>query len=383
MTARAWETAEGAALAIPHHIETPSLVVDLPRVRENLDDMARFAQAAGVDLAPHVKTHRSVEFARMQIESGANRLCVAKLSEAEHFIDAGFDRLVMAYPIAGDDKYERAKRLIPRADLRLSVDSLDAARGLSRSLSGSSLKAEVLLQIDTGFHRTGVLPEPAVGLVRELVQLENLRFKGLITHEGHAPGAGSTEALARTAREAGVVIADLAEKLRLLGIAVDSVSVGSTATVKHSATSGVTEIRPGIYPFNDYGQVYIGTVGIERCAARVVSTVVSHAAPDRAIIDAGSKALSQDQLSIWDEDTEPLHGLIIGHPGWKLRRLSEEHGWLQWEGEGQPTYLEIGSKVQILPVHICSVFHVLGEAEIVEEGEHVGTWASTARGLSK
>ncbi len=383
MTIRTWETADGAALIIPDHIETPSLVVDLARVKNNLEDMARFARAAGVTLAPHVKTHRTIEFARMQIDSGATRLCVAKLSEAEHFIDAGFDSVVMAYPIAGEQKYERAKRLLPRADLRLSVDSLQAARELSRALAGSGLRADVLLLVDTGFHRTGVPPETAVPVARELAAVEGIRFKGLITHEGHASVTGSPEAVATAAKKAGDLMADLAEQLRRLGIPVDSVSVGSTATVKHSTTPGVTEIRPGIYAFNDYGQVHMGIVGIDRCAARVLSTVVSHAAPNRAIVDAGAKVLGQDQLSIWGEHSSPLHGLVIGHPGWRLRRLSEEHGWLQWEGHGRPTRLEIGRKLQILPIHICSVFHELGEAEIIENGTHVATWTSTARGLSK
>ncbi len=380
---RTWETADGAALLVPNDIETPSLVVDLPRVRANLGDMAQFAEKAGVALAPHVKTHRTIEFGRMQMESGASRLCVAKLSEAEHFIEAGLDTLVMAYPLAGEEKYERAKRLILRADLRLSIDSLESARRFSRSLAGTGIEASVLLLVDAGFHRTGVPLEAAVASAVELARLDSIRFTGLITHEGHAAGAGSREAIETKARQTGESLARLATELRSVGVPVDCVSVGSTATVKMSATPGVTEIRPGIYPFNDYGQLYLGTVGIDRCAARVVSTVVSHAAPDRAIIDAGSKSLSQDKLSIWGESDESSHGLVIGHPGWKLQQLSEEHGWLQWAGSGQPTKLEIGQKLQILPVHICSIFHELGEAEIVEGGQHVDTWKSTARGFSK
>ena len=116
-------------------------------------------------------------------------------------------------------------------------------------------------------------------------------------------------------------------------------------------------------------------------AAQMKAATPIHA--DRALIDAGSKSLSQDQLSIWGGEPDSVHGLVIGQPGWKLRRLSEEHGWLHWEGGSAPSSLEVGQRLQILPVHICSVFHVLGEAEIVEGGEHVGTWVASARGLSK
>lgn len=383
MSERNWEVAEGAALDIPEGLETPSLVVDLDRVKQNLDEMAAFARAHNIDLAPHVKTHRSVDFARLQVDSGAARLCVAKLSEAEHFVDAGFDKLVMAYPIAGEEKCARAANLVSRADLRLSVDSVAGARGLGIALAAEGQSADVLLLIDTGFHRTGVAPESAIAIARSITNIEEINFRGIITHEGHAASAGSAESVRVAAIEAGETMARVAEELRAEGINVDIVSVGSTTTVRHSATPGVTEIRPGIYAFNDYGQVYVGTVGIDRCAARVQTTVVSHVEPTRAIVDAGSKALSQDQLTIWGDDSDNSHGLIVGHPGWKLRRLSEEHGWVEWEGTGEPTELQIGQKIQILPVHICSVFHALGEAEVVSNGEHIGTWVSTARGLSK
>lgn len=383
MRGQSWELAEGAALDIPAELETPSLVVDLDRVRENLVEMAQFAKMHDLELAPHIKTHRSIEFAQLQVDSGATRLCVAKLSEAEHFVDAGFDKQVMAYPIAGEEKYLRASKLVSRADIRLSVDSLAGARGLGSALRAESRNADVLLLIDTGFHRTGVSPESALAIAKQIHDIKGITFRGIITHEGHAAGAGSAESIREAAIKAGETMAGVAEKLRAQGINADVVSVGSTATVNYSATSGITEIRPGIYAFNDYGQVDVGTVGIHRCAARVLATVVSRAEPTRAIIDAGSKSLGLDQLTIRGDDNDPTFGLVVGHPGWKLRRLSEEHGWLEWEGAGRPTGLEVGQKLQILPVHICSVFHSLGEAEVVKNGEHIGTWISTARGLSK
>ena len=383
MSTPTWETAPGAGIEIPDEIETPSLVIDLPRVRQNLEDMASFAKLNGVALAPHVKTHRTIEFAQLQSDYGAERLCVAKLSEAEHFVDAGFSHLVMAYPLAGTDKYQRAIRLLERAELTVSVDSREAAVGFSHALSHAGVDAGVLVVVDTGFHRAGVTPEEAVGLAGLLSGLDGINFQGIITHEGHASVVGTPEAIRAKSELAGDTMAAVADKIRDTGIPVETVSVGSTATVKYSTRPGVTEIRPGIYPFNDLGQLSIGTVGIDRCAARVVTTVVSHASPDRALIDAGSKTLSQDQLSIWGGDDASVFGLVVGQPGWRLHRLSEEHGWLRWGGDGSPSPLEIGSRLQILPVHICSVFHGVGEAEIVEDGRSIARWTATARGLSK
>lgn len=378
-----WEMAAGALIEVPDSIETPALVVDLDRVRRNLAEMSEFADASGAELTPHVKTHRTIEFAQMQVDAGSARLCVAKLTEAEHFVDAGFENLVMAYPIAGTDKYLRAAKLVTRADIRLSVDSHEAARGLSQVFAEERVETDVLVIVDTGFRRTGVAPQAVLPLAREIHELEGLRLKGIITHEGHAAGAGTPEDIQKVSAAAGEQMADIARAIRAEGLNCDVVSVGSTATVKYSATPGVTEIRPGIYAFNDYGQVSKGTVPIDRCAARVLATVVSHAEPGRAIIDAGSKTLSQDRLSIWGDQEDSSHGLIIGHPGWKLTALSEEHGWLEWAGNGAPSPLPIGEKVQVLPVHICSVFHEMGRAEVIEDGAHTGTWESTARGLSR
>ena len=378
------ETAPGAALAIPEDVETPSLVVDLARVRVNLEDMATFADSVGVALYPHVKTHRTVEFARMQVDAGAAGLCVAKLSEAEVFVDAGFTDLVMAYPIAGEDKHRRAMRLGERAKLRLSVDSLEGARAFSGSLVKSGAAADVLLEVDTGFLRSGADPEMAPGMAREIAGLPGIRFRGIITHEGQAAGGENRAAIETAAVAAGEIMVRVAAEIRAMSIDVDTVSVGSTSTAKATTTvSGITELRPGIYAFNDYGQVIAGTVGVDRCAARVVATVVSHAAPDRAIVDAGSKSLGQDLLGIWFRDAAPGHGLVIGHPGWRLISVSEEHGWLRWDRDGPPTPLDVGVRVQILPNHICSAFHVLGESVIIDEGEHVDTWVATARGCSK
>lgn len=379
-------TRPAGMLDIPESIDTPSLVVDLALVRDNLDGMAAFAAKAGVALSPHVKTHRTPEFARMQQERGVTSLCVAKLSEAEAFLDAGFKDFVVAYPIATELKFDRAKRLIRRgARVRFSTDDLGAAESFARSLLRDGLSADLLVIVDTGYERCGVDPDASVELAAQLAGLEGVRFKGILTHEGHAVGAPGDEGLRAASRDAGTQMHRAAQAIRARGIAVDTVSVGSTATTKHTVSvDGITEVRPGIYPFNDLGQLRRGTVSIEQCAARVLATVVSHPAPDRAILDAGSKSLGQDLLGIWFADGDTDHGLVLGLPeGWRLHQLSEEHGWLRWKGGGDPPPLRIGQRVQILPNHICSVFHALGESMVVERGKHVATWTSSIRACSQ
>jgi D-serine deaminase-like pyridoxal phosphate-dependent protein len=382
-TATPVELAPGALLEIPPEIDTPALVVDLDRLRVNLDAMAAHARSAGVDLYPHVKTHRTLQYAQMQLDSGAKGLTVAKLSEAEVFIDGGFRELLMAYPLAGGQKIRHALALTERAHLRLTVDSLAAAAEVSSAFAAAGRSAEVMLKIDSGLHRAGVLPEDAPAFVRALAGLPGIRFRGSLTHEGHVSQIGDRARREQAAVGIGEMMAGLAVELEAAGTPAEIVSVGATPSAMFATRPGVTESRPGIYAFNDASQVNLGVVGMERCAARVVATVVSHAAPDRALIDAGAKSLGMDRLSAWNDGDAGLHGLVCGHPGWDLYRLSEEHGWLRWVGDGAPSPLAIGERVQVLPVHICAAFHVLGESVAVEAGRVIGRWAGVARGSSQ
>ena len=136
-----------------------------------------------------------------------------------------------------------------------------------------------MLKIDSGLHRAGVLPDDAPAMARELVRLSGIQFRGILTHEGHVSMMGDRQQLERAAVGVGDLI-ELAATLAEQGTPAEIVSVGATASALLATRPGVTEVRAGMYAFNDASQVNVGTVGIERCAARVVATVVSHAAPD-------------------------------------------------------------------------------------------------------
>lgn len=374
-----------ALLGIPPEIDTPSLVIDETRLRANLADMQGFAKANGVDLVPHVKTHRTPQIALMQSEYGARALCIAKLGEAEILRDHGLDRFVVAYPTVGDAKFERAARLLDQGvQLLLCVEDAEVAAALSAVMVRHGLAVDTAIIVDTGYHREGIEPARVADFAAAIAPLPGLRLRGLLTHEGQAYGQPELAGLRQEATSAGEAMVRLAGQIRQRGIEVDLVSVGSTGTARYSAAvPGITQVRPGIYPFNDYGQVLRGIVGLDRCAARVVATVVSASAPGRALVDAGSKSLGQDKLSIHVPGSPDVHGLLCDLPGWELHALSEEHGWLRWAGAGAPTPLKVGHRVQILPNHICSAFHVLGESVVVDDGRVVGTWIATARGASR
>jgi D-serine deaminase-like pyridoxal phosphate-dependent protein len=345
--------------------------------------MSGEAARLGVDLYPHVKTHRTMEYAQLQIDSGARGLTVAKLSEAEAFIDGGFRELLMAYPIAGEAKIRRAVDLTSRAHLRLTVDSLEAASALSGAFAEVGRRAEVMLAVDTGSHREGLAPTDVPAFVRQLVMLPGIEFRGILTHEGHVYTVEDPAAREAVAHVVGDLMAQLAAELAEQGTPAEIVSTGTSPTATQAARPGVTEIRPGSYAFYDATHLRLGAVGIERCAVRVLATVVSHPAPDRALIDAGSKALGADVLRNWRDGDPWRHGIVIGRPGWDLYQLSEEHGWLRWIGGGTPTPLAIGETLQVLPVHVCAVFHIMGSSYAVEDARLVGHWSSQARDRSQ
>lgn len=371
-------------LDLPAGIETPQLVVDRERLDRNLTVMARFAEQRGIGLAPHAKTHKIPEIGHMQMTAGAVALTVAKLGEAEAFHASGLDDFVLAYPMVGADKSRRAMQLARTARLVLGIDSWAGAASLGEVARRENQVAEVAILVDTGLHREGLRPDDARALASELRHLDGVRLRGILTHEGHAYRTGDVDEARRLGHEVGQEMVELARSIRAMGCDIDTVSVGSTPTATLTTeTEGITQARPGIYAFNDLSQVLRGTAQLAQCAARVVATVVSHAASDRAIIDAGSKALSSDALAaVYPTDLRRF-GLVAGLPGWSLVGLSEEHGWLQWTGKTAPVPLTVGQQVQILPNHICPVFHALGDCLMVAGGEHDVTLKGIPRGSGR
>lgn len=329
-------------------LATPAVLVDLDVLELNIARMAAQAREAGVRLRPHAKTHKCPQIGRLQRAAGAWGLSVAKVGEAEVFADAGFDDLFVAYPVVGQDKGRRLLALADRVRLAVGVDSVEGARTLAMPFRAARRTLDVLLKVDVGYGRVGVLPEHAVELARQIVDVPGLRLRGVFTHAGHGYLAETKAAIGEIATQEGGRLATTATDLRAAGLPVEEVSVGSTPTAALAMrVPGVTEGRPGNYVFHDASQVALGTCGIEDCALTVVATVVSVPAPDRAVVDAGSKTLSSDPL-------RPRPGGYGQLPGRRSRieKLSEEHGVVAVaEGES----FRVGERVRILPNHACVV----------------------------
>lgn len=334
------------AAAAPY--TTPLAVVDETVMQANISGMQRLANTVGAALRPHAKTHKSARVARLQLQAGARGLTVATLREAEYFEQAGIADLLLVHPPVGTPKKKRLAALAERVSrLTVAIDSLEAALQLPQTV-------ELLWEVDTGHHRLGTFPgAPTVEAVKRLVDhLGSERFKGLLTFPGHVYQKATREERREIAHEEIGLLRETADLLRGQQIEVRELSVGSTPTaVFATEVQQMTEMRPGVYVYGDANQVTLGSKSLDECALGVVATVVSTPARDRAVIDAGTKALSVDAV---------VPGLIgfgkvINHPDLVLERLSEEHGVLVSKAE---TGLHIGERVIVIPVHCCTTVNL-------------------------
>jgi D-serine deaminase-like pyridoxal phosphate-dependent protein len=335
-----------------NQLDTPALLVDLDRLETNIARMAAFAREHGVLLRPHAKSHKSAGIARRQIDAGAVGLTVAKLDEAEAFLDAGFTDLFIANEVVGMHKWERLVRLAQRGTVAIGIDDIGAARGLADVAQAQSVVVDVVIEIDSGLHRAGVLPgEAALRLAEAVSAQRGVRLRGVFTHAGHAYGAHSPEEVRRIGELEGAAVVETANLLRTHGIACPVVSVGSTPTaLSAGAVPGVTEMRPGNYVFYDRMQLGLGSANTRDCALSVLATITSRPTADRAIIDAGSKTFALDRGAHGMETVQGFgedltHGLVIDH-------LSEEHGIIvRAEHQSDPS---VGDRLRFLPNHACT-----------------------------
>jgi D-serine deaminase-like pyridoxal phosphate-dependent protein len=356
-------------LAAAEVYETPLAVVDVAAMERNLARMAGRAGAAGVRLRPHAKTHKSALVAQRQLAHGSAGLTVATLKEAEVFAGAGVRDLLVAHPPVGEAKLRRLAALAGRID-RLAV-SLDDV-GVAVSLPGG---VEVLWEVDTGLGRLGTEPgRSTVDAVQRLVEaLGADRFRGLLTHAGHAYAATDRAGRSQVAEQEWRGLVESAEALRALGIDVRELSVGSTPTAEFVPVGrGVTEMRPGTYVYGDANQVALGSMAVDDCALAVVATVVSTPAPGRVVIDAGSKALSADLRVPGLEG----HGLVPGR-GLLLARLNEEHAIVTGP---ETAGLHLGDRLLVIPAHVCTTVNLHPAVLMVPEAGEPSWDPVAARG---
>ncbi|MBP6775158.1 MAG: alanine racemase [Gemmatimonadaceae bacterium] len=354
-------------------LETPVPVVDLDRMALNLDRMAAYATLHGLQLRPHVKTHKSPRIAAEQLRHGAVGLTCATLREAEVMSEV-CDDLLVAYPPVGAARLERLARLPHDVRVGVAADDAAALTALSVAAKLGRRTFDVYVEADLGMHRVGVAsPEKAVALARAISDSSHLSFAGLLFYPGHIRH-GVDQQSAPLAQ----LNADLARFTGALtdaGLAPPVVSGGSTpAAWRMHEVAGVTQVRPGTYVYNDRTTAMIGACDWDDCALTVLATVVSVAVKGQAVIDAGTKSLGREPLRAEGDG----FGAVLEHPEVVVSRMSEEHGVLDLsKTDWRP---RLGDQVRIVPNHVCIVVHLFDEI-IGVRGHAVETrWPVAARG---
>jgi D-serine deaminase-like pyridoxal phosphate-dependent protein len=344
-------------------LDTPAVLVDLDIAEANIDRFQKHCDAHGLKLRPHIKTHKLPRLARRQIAAGAIGITCQKVSEAEAMIaEGGVEDVLLTYNILGEAKLARLRGLAGRVRLTVVCDNGAVAQGLSAAFRDAPEPLSVLVECDTGAGRCGVqTPEAAAELAAALDRLPGLRLAGLMTY----PPVG---------REAHVQdwLSRAAALCQAQGLTVSVISNGGTPGMWQAQdVPAATEYRAGTYIYNDRSLQARGLCDWSDCALTVLATVVSVPAPDRAIVDAGSKVLTSDLLGLEG------FGHVLGRPDIAITALSEEHGTLSAPQIG----LEVGDRLRIVPNHACVVTNMLDRVELIRGDSWEATAPVAARGL--
>ena len=344
-------------------LETPVPLIDIDIVDRNLRRWQKRCDDLGIANRPHIKTHKLVPLAKYQIALGAKGVTVQKLGEAEAMADGGIADILLTFNIVGASKLRRLANLAKRVDISVVADNPVVVSGLGEAGRAAGRDIPVLVECDTGAGRNGVLtPQAAAVLARDIDATAGVVYRGLMTYP--TPGT----------RLAGAAFFDEARDLiAQAGLTTEVVSTGGSPDMWNDEGLGVaSEYRAGTYAYFDRSLVVRGSCDWEDCATSVLSTVVSRPTPERALIDAGSKALTMDLMGLTG------YGVVHDLEDAPLYSLNEEHGYLDISGlDAKPA---VGDLVRVTPNHVCPVSNLFDRVVFVRGEEVLGAVKVDARG---
>ena len=363
-------------------LETPCLVLDRTRLQRNLARMRAVVRRHGVAFRPHLKTAKSAVIGRLAVEGEFGGITVSTMAEAEYFAAHGFRDLTLAAGIT-PRKLARVTDLVNQG-IEVTVVSDDP--DMASVIGNQATEIRALVEIDSGERRGGVDPESGALLV--IARALGSKLAGVLTHGGHSYGGRSVLAMKRIAEEERSAAVTAANRLRGAGLSCDTVSVGSTPTAIHGERmDGVTEIRAGVYMFQDLFQAEIHSCGREDIALTVLASVIGRRpGENRVLLDAGALALSKDRSTentsrdagfgvVWGLDGRPVFGEC------RIEKVYQEHGIAAGDGPLPFDRLQVGARVRVAPNHACLTaaaydrYHVVdGGEEIVDVWHRVNGW---------
>ncbi|MCB1491604.1 MAG: alanine racemase [Rhodobiaceae bacterium] len=364
MTARDIETYFDIEPVDEALLETPVPVVDLEIAERNIRRWQARCDALGIANRPHIKTHKLVGMAKFQLDVGAKGITVQKLGEAEVMADAGITDMLMTFNVVGEPKLRRLAKLAKRTDISVVADNPVVVAGLGRAGRDAGREISVLVECETGAGRNGVQsPAAAAELASLIAATDGVRYGGLMTYP--APGMRA---------QAAAFLTEARDLIAAAGLQTRVVSTGGSPDMwSDEGLEVATEYRAGTNVYCDRAMIAFGACGTADCAVRVRSTVVSVPTPDRAILDAGSKALTSDLSGQTD------FGCVPDLADARVYKLNEEHGYLDISGVDQKP--KVGDVLEVLPNHVCPVSNLFDRIGLSRGGRFLGLTRVDARGL--
>src|SRR5205814_433319 len=367
-------------------LKTPSLVLDIAKVKRNAERMSRQIRQFGADLRPHIKTHKCIEVARIQTAGHSGAVTVSTLAEARAFAANGFTKITYAVPIESG-KFDEAIEISRDCELSLITDDVDVPDQLNDAAKRANVHLNVFLKVDCGYHRCGVEPTnpEATEIPRRISNASNLRFAGILTHAGHSYNCQTKPELLALAKHERDVMADFGEALRKEVGQVPIVSIGSTPTITSvDHLTGIHEVRPGNYIFFDGFQATLGSCSFDDCALTVLASVIHRSRElKKIVIDAGAIALSKDRGPV-DLDPNCGYGHVLdlngNDLGLRIHSVSQEHGQIKVDDDRLLERLSVGTRVRVLANHSCltaaqyDCYHVLEDGRIIERWQIHRGW---------
>ncbi len=384
--------------AMPHTLDTldtPAAIVCLPRMQHNIARMQQQAERLGVRLRPHAKTTKCAEVVAAQQAAGASGITVSTLKEAEQFFAQGVTDILYAVGMA-PHRLPQALALRQRGcALKILTDSVTGAQAIVDFGRAHAHAFDVLVEIDTDGHRSGITPDDAALLdVGRLLHEGGMRLAGVLTHAGSSYELDTPHALAALAEQERAGCVHAAQRLRAAGLPCPVVSVGSTPTaLAAESLEGVTELRAGVYVFFDLVMHNVGVCRTDEIALSVLTTVIGHQADKGwAIVDAGWMAMSRDRGTA-RQAQDYGYGQVCAldgtpMPGWRMSSANQEHGIVSHSAapgaQNAPidvaAALPIGTRLRILPNHACATgaqfpqYHALAEDGAVQAWHRFHGW---------
>lgn len=344
-------------------LETPVPIIDIDIVERNVRRWQQRCDALKLANRPHIKTHKITGLARYQVAEGAKGITVQKLGEAEVMVDAGLDDMLLTFNVVGAPKLARLAKLMQRAAMTVVADNEVVVEGLGHAARSAGRTLSVLVECDSGAGRNGVqTAAAALALAQRIDRTQGLHCAGLMTY----PAAGKREATGR-------FLTETRDLFKASGLVCEVISSGGSPDMwSDEGLAPVTEYRVGTYVYFDRSLVVRKACDFSDCALTVLSTVVSRPTAERAIIDAGTKALTSDMLDLGG------YGVLHDQGDAKIYAANEEHGFVDTSGDASA--LKVGELVRIVPNHVCPVSNLFDEVVFVRGQEVLGAAKVDARG---